>query len=329
MIPRKPPRPPGSAPGGPRCSRRRSRSVACRKIAASGSLLIATIVFAAEQPTMCWVAPEIPAARYSAGRVILPVSPTWRDESIQPSSTSGRDAAAIPPRAAASSSTNPKFSCAPRPRPPATITSASSSRGPSARAGSVTLTRSVTPDRSTETAVSDGRVAAPGSATTELASSATTAGVPGATSYTTRVSPPYAAAVTSMWSPETSTSTPFITTPACRAGRDAGSNRSDLEALVEDEQLRVDRVAVLDERLDERVGVGGLERGVLDAVDGCRTAGAGRLCHPLRGRPDHEPAQLRAERLAHLPTQRRARRPSPPAARRPLRSRCTPPRARS
>jgi hypothetical protein len=28
-------------------------------------------------PTLCWIAPEIPAARYSFGATVLPVWPIW------------------------------------------------------------------------------------------------------------------------------------------------------------------------------------------------------------------------------------------------------------
>src|SRR5690606_17743893 len=49
---------------------------AISKIGASGSLLIATIVPASLMPVRCWIAPEMPTARYSSGAMILPVWPT-------------------------------------------------------------------------------------------------------------------------------------------------------------------------------------------------------------------------------------------------------------
>src|SRR5581483_7597907 len=43
------------------------------KIGAFGSLLIATMFSELCMPTLCWMAPEMPAARYSFGATVLPV----------------------------------------------------------------------------------------------------------------------------------------------------------------------------------------------------------------------------------------------------------------
>ena len=54
-------------------------------------------------PTLCWIAPEMPAARYSFGATVLPVWPIWPAYGNQPASTTARVAATAPPSAAASS----------------------------------------------------------------------------------------------------------------------------------------------------------------------------------------------------------------------------------
>src|SRR6266540_1293849 len=101
------------------------------KIGAFPSLLIATTTPELCIPTLCWIAPETPTAMYSFGETVLPVCPTWAAYGYQPASTTARVAATAPPSACASSSTTLKFSGAPSPRPPATITCASSIDGPS------------------------------------------------------------------------------------------------------------------------------------------------------------------------------------------------------
>src|SRR2546426_6827296 len=45
------------------------------KIGAFASLLIATMFSEPCIPTLCWIAPEMPAARYSFGATVLPVWP--------------------------------------------------------------------------------------------------------------------------------------------------------------------------------------------------------------------------------------------------------------
>ena len=45
------------------------------KIGAFESLLIATMFSEDCMPTLCWIAPEMPAARYSFGATVLPVWP--------------------------------------------------------------------------------------------------------------------------------------------------------------------------------------------------------------------------------------------------------------
>src|SRR5215210_1847192 len=88
-------------------------------IGASGSRLTATIVSAVCMPTLCWMAPEMPRARYSAGLTILPVWPICCAYGIQPESTAARVAPTAPPSSAASSWTSLKPSSPPTPRPPA------------------------------------------------------------------------------------------------------------------------------------------------------------------------------------------------------------------
>src|SRR6476659_324310 len=98
------------------------------KIGALASLLIATMFSEDCMPTLCWIAPEIPAARYSFGAPVLPVWPIWAAYGYQPASTTARVAATaeLPPKALASSSQSSKPSALPRPRPPATRMSAPS-----------------------------------------------------------------------------------------------------------------------------------------------------------------------------------------------------------
>ena len=43
------------------------------KIGASSSLLIATMMSDSSIPATCWIAPEIPIAKYTCGRTVLPV----------------------------------------------------------------------------------------------------------------------------------------------------------------------------------------------------------------------------------------------------------------
>src|SRR6185437_12581094 len=98
------------------------------KIGAFASLLIATMFSELCMPTLCWIAPEMPAARYSFGATVLPVWPICAAYGYQPASTTARVAAtaALPPKALARSSQSSKPSALPRPRPPATRMSAPS-----------------------------------------------------------------------------------------------------------------------------------------------------------------------------------------------------------
>src|SRR3954452_19870097 len=98
------------------------------KIGAFASLLMATMFSADCMPTLCWMAPEMPAARESFGATVLPVWPICAAYGYQPASTTARVAATalLPPKALASASTSSKPSALPRPRPPATRTSAPS-----------------------------------------------------------------------------------------------------------------------------------------------------------------------------------------------------------
>src|SRR5205085_5609124 len=72
------------------------------KIGAFASLLIATMFSEDCMPTLCWIAPEIPAARYRLGDTVLPVWPLCAACGDQPASTTARvpATAQLPPRAA-------------------------------------------------------------------------------------------------------------------------------------------------------------------------------------------------------------------------------------
>src|ERR1019366_8657935 len=98
------------------------------KIGALASLLIATMFSEDCIPTLCWIAPEMPAARYSLGDTVLPVWPICAAYGYQPAATTARGAAtaAWPPNAPASASASSKPSGLPSPRPPATRMSAPS-----------------------------------------------------------------------------------------------------------------------------------------------------------------------------------------------------------
>src|SRR6185436_706728 len=61
------------------------------------SLLNATMFSEDCMPTLCWIAPEMPAARYSLGATVLPVCPIWAAYGYQPASTTARVAATAPP----------------------------------------------------------------------------------------------------------------------------------------------------------------------------------------------------------------------------------------
>src|SRR3954469_21777716 len=103
------------------------------KIGAFWSLLIATMFSELCMPTLCWMAPEMPAARYSFGATVLPVWPICAAYGYQPASTTARVAATAPPRAFARSSASEKFSALPSPRPPPTRMSGSSMFTPAPR----------------------------------------------------------------------------------------------------------------------------------------------------------------------------------------------------
>src|SRR5207342_1042593 len=85
------------------------------KIGAFWSLLMARMFSEFCMPTLCWIAPEIPSARYSFGATVLPVCPICAAYGYQPASTTARVAATAPPSAPASSSASLKFSASPSP----------------------------------------------------------------------------------------------------------------------------------------------------------------------------------------------------------------------
>src|SRR4051812_44350177 len=110
---------------------------------ASTSRLTATIAADVRIPTLCWIAPLMPSARYSSGFTIFPVWPICWLYGIQPESTAARDAPTAPPSTAAISRTSVNPSGPPTPRPPDTMTFASS-MGAAALA-SLTLSTTRTP----------------------------------------------------------------------------------------------------------------------------------------------------------------------------------------
>src|SRR3954463_15748491 len=71
------------------------------KMGAWASLWMATMFSEACMPTLCWIAPEMPAARYSFGATVLPVWPICAAYGYQPASTTARVAATAPPSAPA------------------------------------------------------------------------------------------------------------------------------------------------------------------------------------------------------------------------------------
>src|SRR5580704_9434478 len=75
-------------------------------------------------PTMCWIAPLMPSARYSLGATVCPEDPTWRSIGSQPESQMGRDAARSPPSVSASCLASSIFFCSLMPRPTDTMISA-------------------------------------------------------------------------------------------------------------------------------------------------------------------------------------------------------------
>ena len=83
-------------------------------------MLMATIRSDSSIPAKCWIAPEIPIAKYTLGRTVLPVWPTWRSFGFHPASTTAREQLTVAPSTSASSSRSLKFSGLPTPRPPDT-----------------------------------------------------------------------------------------------------------------------------------------------------------------------------------------------------------------
>ena len=71
------------------------------KIGASPSLLIAAMTLLSFIPARCWMAPEMPAHRYSCGATFFPVCPTCRLLSANPLSTAALDAPIAAPNASA------------------------------------------------------------------------------------------------------------------------------------------------------------------------------------------------------------------------------------
>lgn len=98
---------------------------ATSKIGAPSSLFTAMIRSDSSIPAKCWMAPEIPNARYNSGRTVLPVCPTCWDFSIHPESTAALEEEISAPSSCARPSKASKPSGPPKPRPPDTRTLAS------------------------------------------------------------------------------------------------------------------------------------------------------------------------------------------------------------
>src|SRR6201996_3042710 len=149
------------------------------------------IVLEVCMPARCWIAPEIPTARYSWGETVLPVCPTWKECGYQPASVTARDAPTAAPRASASFSTILKPSSDPVPRPPETTICASvrSGRSPfSATTRSTTVAALAASDAEKETA---STAAAPADASGEIAFGRTAMiGVPALATECTVIAPP-------------------------------------------------------------------------------------------------------------------------------------------
>ena len=65
---------------------------------ASRSVLMAMMFLLAIAPTQCWIAPEIPHAKYTSGAMRVPVWPTWSVWLRQPlfvTATSNHDAPSL------------------------------------------------------------------------------------------------------------------------------------------------------------------------------------------------------------------------------------------
>lgn len=54
-------------------------------------MLIATMISDSSIPATCWIAPEIPIAKYTLGRTVFPVCPTWISLGCHPLSTTARE----------------------------------------------------------------------------------------------------------------------------------------------------------------------------------------------------------------------------------------------
>ena len=100
---------------------------------ASGSVFTATMFLAAIAPTQCWMAPEMPHARYTTGAIRVPVWPTWSRWLRQPLLVTAREQPTTPPSRPASSSSGANASADPTPRPPPTTTGAVDSVIPATR----------------------------------------------------------------------------------------------------------------------------------------------------------------------------------------------------
>src|ERR1022692_540706 len=164
---------------------------ASSKMGASASLLTTMIVFEVCIPARCWMAPEMPTARYSCGETILPVWPTWNWCGYQPASVAALDAPTAAPSASASFSIRAKFSALPTPRPPETTIEASVSSG---RSPPSWTTRSVmrAPFAASVTSVPAGTIsAAPGAGSGVVAFGRTAMiGRPAVTLEFTTIAPP-------------------------------------------------------------------------------------------------------------------------------------------
>src|SRR6185312_2437440 len=164
---------------------------ASSKIGASGSLLITMMVLDVCMPARCWIAPEMPTARYNCGDTVLPVWPTWNWCGYQPSSVAARDAPTAAPSRSARPSIRAKFSALPTPRPPDTTMDASVSSGRSLRSWATRSVMCAPLAASLSSTPTGSSAAAPGDASGGTAFGRTaTIGMPLVTLDFTMMAPP-------------------------------------------------------------------------------------------------------------------------------------------
>src|SRR5215470_16011990 len=205
------------------------------KIGASGSLLMAMMVLEVCMPARCWIAPEIPAARYSCGETVLPVWPTWNWCGYQPASVTAREAPTAAPSASASCSMTPNPSADPVPRPPETTICASVRSGRSPFSATTCSVIRVAFAASDSVTVTGETSAAPAAGSAVIAFGRTAMiGVPLTTRECTVIAPPkFGCSATGAPSSPATTLTASVSTPEAvlTASRPATSLPSRVPAI--------------------------------------------------------------------------------------------------